>query len=122
VPADGFFEWQKLDAKNKQPWAIGLANDAPFAFAGLWERWKDKVTQQPLETFTILTTEPNELTAPIHNRMPVILAPRDYERWLEPADPAQLPVDLLRPRPADEMTAWKVANVANDAAPNPDWL
>lgn len=122
VPADGFFEWQKLDAKNKQPWAIGLANDAPFAFAGLWERWKDKVTQQPLETFTILTTEPNELTAPIHNRMPVILAPRDYERWLAPADPAQLPVDLLRPRPADEMTAWKVANVANDAAPNPDWL
>jgi putative SOS response-associated peptidase YedK len=86
----------------------------------LWERWKDKVTQEPLETFTILTTEANELTAAIHNRMPVILAPRDYERWLTPGDPAQLPVDLLRPKSAEEMTIWKVGaavgNVRNNDA------
>jgi len=117
VPADGFYEWQKLDAKNRQPWAIGLADGSMFAFAGLWDQWKDPATQQPLETFTILTTEPNELTA-IHNRMPVILTPRDYERWLTPGDPAQPPVDLLRPREASEMTAWKVGaavgNVRND--------
>lgn len=114
VPADGFYEWQKLDAKNRQPWALGLADGSMFAFAGLWDRWKDPATQQPLETFTILTTEPNELTATIHNRMPVILVSRDYERWLAPGDPARLPVDLLRPRDASEMTAWKVgAGVGN---------
>jgi putative SOS response-associated peptidase YedK len=118
VPADGFYEWQTVDPKTKQPYAIGLADDSLFAFAGLWERWKDKITGQSLETYTVLTTEPNELTAPIHNRMPVILAPRDYERWLAPADPARLPVDLLRPRPADEMKAWKIGlaigNVRNN--------
>ena len=118
VPADGFYEWQKLDAKNRQPWAIGLRDGSIFAFAGLWERWKDKASGQPLETYTILTTEANELTAPIHNRMPVILTPHDYERWLAPANPARLPVDLLRPLSAEEMTAWKVGsevgNVRND--------
>lgn len=118
VPADGFYEWQKLEVKNRQPWAIGLSDGSLFAFAGLWERWKDKATGHPLETYTILTTEPNELTAPIHDRMPVILSPRDYDRWLAPADLAQLPVDLLRPRLAEEMAAWKVGtavgNVRND--------
>src|SRR5580700_1122645 len=96
VPADGFYEWQKLGEKNKQPYAIALTDGSPLAFAGLWERWVDKVTKELLETYTIITTEPNELTASIHNRMPVILAPKDYERWMAPADPAQLPVDLLR--------------------------
>jgi putative SOS response-associated peptidase YedK len=122
VPADGFYEWQKLDAKTRQPWAIGLADGSLFAFAGLWERWKDKTTQQPLETFTILTTEANELTAPIHNRMPVILAPRDYERWLAPGDPAQLPIDLLRPRPADEMITWKVGAAVGNVRNNDESL
>lgn len=119
VPADGFYEWQKLDAKTKQPWAIALRDGSPLAFAGLWETWKDKTTGQPLETYTIITTEPNELTSGLHNRMPVILAPRDYDRWLAPADPARLPVDLLRPFDADLMTAWKVSpavgNVRNNS-------
>jgi putative SOS response-associated peptidase YedK len=114
VPADGFYEWQKIDAKTKQPYAIALADGSPLAFAGLWERWTDKATAQPLETYTIITTEPIELTAPIHNRMPVILAPKDYERWMASADPAQLPVDLLRPFDADKMISWKVsATVGN---------
>jgi putative SOS response-associated peptidase YedK len=119
IPADGFYEWQKIDAKTKQPYAIALKDSAPLAFAGLWERWTDKATDQALETYTIITTEPNELTAPIHNRMPVILAPRDYERWMAPADSAQLPVDLLRPFDADAMTSWKVSaavgNVRNNS-------
>jgi putative SOS response-associated peptidase YedK len=119
VPADGFYEWQKLDAKTKQPWAIALRDGSPLAFAGLWETWKDKTTGQPLETYTIITTEPNELTSGLHNRMPVILAPRDYDRWLAPADPARLPVDLLRPFDADLMTTWKVSpavgNVRNNS-------
>jgi putative SOS response-associated peptidase YedK len=119
VPADGFYEWQKVDAKTKQPYAIALKDGAPLAFAGLWERWVDKATNQPLETFTIVTTEPNEITVPIHNRMPVILAPRDYERWMASADPVQLPVDLLRPFDAVRMMTWRVGaavgNVRNNS-------
>jgi putative SOS response-associated peptidase YedK len=119
VPATGFYEWQALDKKSKQPWAIELADGNLFAFAGLWDRWKDKATGQPLETYTIITTDPNELLEPIHNRMPVILSPQDYSRWLDPGDPAQLPVDLLRPYPAEEMRAWKVSaavgNVKNNS-------
>jgi putative SOS response-associated peptidase YedK len=108
VPADGFYEWQAIDTKTKQPWAIALKDGSPLAFAGLWDRWKDKITGQALETYTIITTEPNEITAKIHNRMPVILAPQNYERWLAQADPARLPVDLLRPFDADLMTSWQV--------------
>ena len=121
VPADWFYEWQKVDVKTnqpdtktKQPYAIALADGALFAFAGLWETWRDKATGKILETYTIITTDPNQLTEPFHDRMPVILKPSDYQRWLTPGDPAQLPVDLLRPYAADEMKAWKVsADVGN---------
>jgi putative SOS response-associated peptidase YedK len=118
VPADWFYEWQKIGEKTKQPYAIAEKDDAMFAFAGLWETWKDRATGQKLRTYTILTTDPNELMEPIHNRMPVILHRRDYERWLAPTDPSHLPVDLLRPFPSDEMKAWKVGkavgNTRND--------
>ncbi len=117
VPADAFYEWQRLDPKTKHPFAIGLKSGQPCAFAGLWDRWQPK-EGEPLETFTILTTDPNAVMEPIHNRMPVILEPRDYDRWLEPGDPARPPVDLLRPFPADEMRAWpvsdRVGNVRNN--------
>lgn len=120
VPADAFYEWQKLDAKTKQPFAIALKSGEPYGFAGLWERWKDSRTKESLETFTIITTDPNELVEPLHNRMPVVIEPKDYDRWLAPADPGRLPIDLLRPYPADEMRAWKVdsrvGNVRNDDA------
>ena len=76
VPADAFYEWQQIDAKTKQPFAIALNGDVPCAFAGLWESWKPS-EGPPLETFTILTTSPNEIMKPIHNRMPVILDPGD---------------------------------------------
>jgi putative SOS response-associated peptidase YedK len=118
VPADFFYEWQRLDEKTKQPYAIELKNQPIFALAGLWDSWKDKATGTRLETYTIVTTIPNELMASIHNRMPVILAPRNYERWLAPAASGQLPIDLLRPFPAQQMYAWKVSravgNVKND--------
>lgn len=118
VPADWFYEWQKIDAKTKQPYAIALKDGSLFAFAGLWETWKDKATGKSLETYTVITTDPNELTEPIHNRMPVILHRRDYERWLTPGEPVRLPVDLLRPYPDEEMKAWKVGpdvgNVRNN--------
>jgi putative SOS response-associated peptidase YedK len=122
VPTDAFYEWQRLDAKHKQPYAIALKSGEPYALAGLWESWKQQ-EGPPLETFTILTTDPNELMQSIHNRMPVILEPRDYERWLDSGgsnggDPARPPVDLLRPYPAEKMQAWqvgqRVGNVRNN--------
>jgi putative SOS response-associated peptidase YedK len=118
VPADWFYEWQKINEKTKQPFAIATKDDTMFAFAGLFETWRDKATGRKLRTYTILTTDPNELMEPIHNRMPVILHRRDYERWLAPTEPAQLPVDLLRPYPAEEMKAWKVGKAVGNTRNN----
>ena len=102
VPADAFYEWQRLDKKNKQPYAIALKSGEPYAFAGLWETWKPQAGS-PLETFTILTTDPNELMEPVHNRMPVILPSETWPAWLgeEPADADQLKA-LLAPYPAEK--------------------
>lgn len=117
VPADAFYEWQCLNAKTKQPYAIALKSGEPYAFAGLWERWQPR-DGQALETFTILTTDPNEVMEHLHNRMPVILESRDYARWLEPADLTRPPIDLLRPYSAEKMEAWpvsdRVGNVRNN--------
>jgi putative SOS response-associated peptidase YedK len=118
VPADLFYEWQKLDAKTKQPFAIALKDQSIFAFAGLWESRKETATGQRLQTYTIVTTDPNELMEPLHNRMPVILKPQDYERWLAPIDRAHLPADLLRPFPAEQMTAWKVSKAVGNVRIN----
>ena len=120
VPADGFYEWQKTGAKTKQPWAFALADGEPFAFAGLWQHWRSPDKQRAMDTFAIITTEPNELTATVHNRMPVILQPRDYERWLRRDDAERPPIDLLRPYDAAGMRAWRVSaavgNTRNNAA------
>jgi putative SOS response-associated peptidase YedK len=118
VPATGFYEWQPLDKKSKQPWAIELVDGNLFAFAGLWDRWKDKATGQSIETYTIITTDPNDLMEPIHNRMPVILSPQAYSRWLDPGEPSRLPLDLLRPYPAREMRVWKVSSAVGNVGNN----
>jgi len=124
VPADGFYEWKKLDAKTKQPYAFGMQDGKPFAFAGLWDAWKDPDGGW-LQSYSIITTEANELMAPVHNRMPVILKPTDYARWLA-RDPrstqgkghGDLPIDLLRPFDAENMQAAPanvlVGNVRNN--------
>jgi putative SOS response-associated peptidase YedK len=115
VPATGFYEWQKLDAssRRRQPWLIRLATGRVFAFAGLWE---PPPAAGGSPTCAILTTEPNDLARPIHDRMPVILDPADYERWLDPT--ATLPGEvrpLLRSYPAELMTAFPVTTAVNDA-------
>lgn len=123
IPADAFYEWKRIDAKSKLPYAFALNTGEPYAFAGLWESWRPK-DGEPLETFTILTTDPNALVEPMHNRMPAILEPRDYDRWLDAnpgtSDPSRPPVDLLRPFPLEKMRAWRVSqrvgNVRNDDA------
>jgi putative SOS response-associated peptidase YedK len=118
VVADGFYEWQKLDAKTKQPYAIALAGGGFMALAGLWENWKSPAGEW-VRSFTIITTTPNELCGQIHNRMPVILPPKEWPLWLgeDAAEPEQLKA-VLRPYPADDMTCWpvsaRVGNVKNN--------
>ncbi len=85
VPVDGFYEW-KGPKPPKQPYFVHLKDDGTFAFAGQWERRKPPVAQ-PVDTFTILTTKPNDLTTAIHNQIPAILHDRDYERWLTGDEP-----------------------------------
>jgi putative SOS response-associated peptidase YedK len=112
VVADGFYEWQRTGSR-KQPYFIHMHDDRPFAFAGLWEAWQAP-DGSPLESCTLLTTEPNDLVEPIHNRMPVILAEDDYASWLDSAvqEPQQL-APLLRPFPAGEMTAYPIGTYVN---------
>jgi putative SOS response-associated peptidase YedK len=111
VPADGFYEWKKLDPKTKQPYAFSMSQGEPFAFAGLWDAWKDPEGGW-LQSFSIITTDANELMASVHNRMPVILKPADYTRWLtreqgsaEGMGHGDPPLDLLRPYDSDAMQA-----------------
>lgn len=110
VPATGFYEWRKT-GDGKQPYHIGLAGGEPFAFAGLWERWEPKDDREPIDSFTIIVTEANELLQPIHDRMPVILEPDDYDGWLTgaPDDAAA----LLRPFPAAMMAAYPISTSVN---------
>jgi len=112
IPADGFYEWQAT-GKGKQPYYIRLRGDELFAIAGLWDRWEGPDGSY-LETCTLLTTEPNELVAAIHNRMPVILRPEEYAVWLDPhvSDPARL-LPLCRPLPAGQMEALVVSRRVN---------
>jgi putative SOS response-associated peptidase YedK len=114
VPADGFFEWHK-DTKPKQPFLARLQGGAPFGFAGLWENWHDPASGAWIRTFTIITTDANERLAPIHNRMPVIIAPENYARWLgEEAAEAEELHAMLKPFPSDRMEAYPVGRAVND--------
>jgi putative SOS response-associated peptidase YedK len=117
VPADAFYEWQKLDAKNKQPYAFGLKSGEPFAFAGLWERWIAP-DGKPLDSFAIITTHANEIAAKVHTRMPVIVESRDYTRWLTVDGDECPPVDLLRPCNAQAMKMWKVGSAVGNVRNN----
>lgn len=112
------YERKKLTPKTKQPYSYLMRVGHPFAFAGLWDAWKDPANGEWLQTFAVVTTEANELAAKAHERMPVILHPRDYDRWLERGEAHRPPVDLLRPYEAAEMKADTcnpaVGNVRNN--------
>jgi putative SOS response-associated peptidase YedK len=115
IPADGFYEWEKLGTKVKQPYNFGMADDALFAFAGLWERWRDPADEL-IETFTILTTKPNSLVAGIHDRMPAIVKPDDYELWLDPGvTNVAFVVDILKPFDSRLMKKYPVSTRVNRA-------
>lgn len=117
IPADGFYEWMTTK-QGKQPFRFHLPHDEPFAFAGLWEEWDRG--EGPLQTACLITTEPNEVVAPVHNRMPVILSPADYDEWLDPdSDPRGL-LELLVPFEEGELIATpaskRVNSVRNEGA------
>jgi putative SOS response-associated peptidase YedK len=114
IPADGFYEWKK-EGKAKQPFLIRRADKKPFAFAGLWSSWKDPEQDgKTVETFTILTTDANDLLRPLHNRMPVIVDRENFDLWLDPKmeDAAKLQ-PLLVPHAVAGFEAFPVSRLVN---------
>jgi putative SOS response-associated peptidase YedK len=121
IPADGFYEWKK-EGKAKRPFFIRRKDGHLLGFAGLWERWRDE-DGQPLESCTIITTAPNEMMASIHDRMPAIIEPRDYGKWLNPDTPIELLRPLLEPIPSAELDAHEVdAKVGRPTNNSPDCM
>ena len=116
ILADGFYEWKTFGGrKTKTPYYIHMHDRKPFAMAGLWDHWESP-DGSSIKSCTIITTTPNELTGAIHDRMPVILHPRDYAKWLDPAP--QTPENLqplIKPFPTDAMTAYPVSTRVNKA-------
>lgn len=114
ILADGFYEWKAQPGTNtKTPYFIHMKNRQPFALAGLWDEWQSP-DGGAVRTCTIITTKPNELMSSLHNRMPVILHPNDYDRWLDPTPqtPEKL-IRLIKPFPTEGMTAHPVSTLVN---------
>jgi putative SOS response-associated peptidase YedK len=112
IPADGFYEWKKLE-KSKQPFCFTLADNDMFAFAGIWERWKSPAGQT-LETCSILTTSANDLVREVHDRMPVILSPDAYDLWLDPGFSLSQGIkELLQPFSSKDMKKQPVSTRVN---------
>ena len=111
VPVDGFFEWRAVKgARAKQPYAIAMKDGSPFGLAGIWENWRNPATGEWERTFAIITMPSNELVAQIHDRMPAILEPKSYNRWLGPEPD---PHDLLITYPSEPMTMWPISTRVN---------
>jgi len=111
IPADGFYEWQRADG-GKQPFYARMENGEPFAFAGLWERWRGE--GEEILSCTILTTDANALLEDVHHRMPVIVAPENYGPWLDPASGKEDLTPLLKPYPDELMETYPVGRIVNN--------
>lgn len=123
IPASGFYEWEHIGDK-KLPNYICMRDGGVMAFAGIWEHWKVPGGKEVVESFSILTTNSNELIAPLHDRMPVILHPHEYALWLDRAitDPEKLK-SLYQPYPADLMEMWPVSTLVNSPRnDSPDYI
>jgi putative SOS response-associated peptidase YedK len=116
IPADGFYEWKRMNG-TKQPYYIRMREGHPFAFAGLWEGWKDDGGPE-IRSCAILTTAPNALAGEIHDRMPVILPVGAYDAWLDPEAEKEELVALLAPYPEAEMEAYPVSRFVNSPSNN----
>jgi len=121
ILADGFYEWQQIPNGRSVPYYFTLKDHSPFVFAGLWESWNSP-TGQPLQTCTIITCPPNELVAPIHDRMPVILNRQAADNWIGQTSSPQLQA-LLSAYPANQMQRVQVGpKVNNPAIESPDLI
>jgi putative SOS response-associated peptidase YedK len=115
IPADGFYEW-KRDGRTKQPYCFEVNEGKLFAFAGIWDRWKDP-SGNWIKTCSILTTTPNALTSAVHDRMPVILDPACYDLWLDPGmQDVRVVSDMLKPFDARLMRSYPVSSRVNHVA------
>ncbi len=115
VPADGYYEWQKRGARDKQPYYIQPASGAPFAFGALWETWRDPASGEPLESCTLVTTAPQASIAHLHDRMPLIVPPAAYAEWLDPRNEDCDRLDrLLDPDTAGTMIARPVGRAVGN--------
>ncbi|GGG18291.1 hypothetical protein GCM10011323_23090 [Pontibacter amylolyticus] len=117
VPADGFYEWQ-VTPQGKVPYRILLKNEELFSFAGLWDEWLDKSTDEVLHTYTIITTNANDIVKPIHGRMPVILSPEAEELWLGEHETQEALLALLNPYNSEELKAYPVSPLVNSLMNN----
>jgi putative SOS response-associated peptidase YedK len=110
LPVDGFYEWKAIKGQRAKQLCHRHEDGSPFGIAGIWENWKDPASGEWIRTFAVITTDANELVAEIHDRMPAILAPPDYTRWLsnEPD-----PRDLMRPFPAGLVRIWPISTRVN---------
>ncbi|TAJ06965.1 MAG: SOS response-associated peptidase [Nitrospirae bacterium] len=117
ILADGFYEWQR-EGRRKQPFYIRLKDRRPFAFAGLWDKWEPQ-GGEAVESCTILTTGPNDVLKPIHERMPVIVAPQAYSLWLDPTvQQVEAIRPILQPYSADRMEVYPVSLLVNNSRHN----
>lgn len=113
VPADGYYQWREGDS-SKQPYLVTRRDAAPFAFAGLWERWGPRHDPAAaLDSFTIITTQANDLLSSFHHRMPVVLAPESFAAWLDPDASGDAVLDLLAPSPNDLLQAVPLDRAVN---------
>jgi putative SOS response-associated peptidase YedK len=114
VIADGFYEWRQV-GKTKTPFMMTMQDGSPFAFAGIWEQWKNP-SGEIVESCATVTTDPNTLMAMVHDRMPVILRPDEYDLWLDPEiQDAEKIKAMLRPYPSEEMALEEVSTTINNA-------
>jgi putative SOS response-associated peptidase YedK len=110
IPANGFYEWH---VETREPYFIKVTEQELLGFGGIWDSWKTPEGEW-LHSFSIITGEPNELVAPIHNRMPVIIEADNFQRWLSPSLPLDDAAAMLKPFPADKMEAWRVSKAVNN--------
>jgi putative SOS response-associated peptidase YedK len=113
VPVDSFFEWATVARGRgpRQPYVVAMRSGKPFALAGIWESWRHPTSEVVLRTFAVATTRANSLIEAIHDRMPVILEPQSYDRWLSPVEPD--PRDLMVPHASEPMTMWPISPKVN---------
>jgi putative SOS response-associated peptidase YedK len=117
MAVDSFFEWDRR-ARGKQPYCIRRRDKQPIAFAGIWERWRNRETGEVRETCAIVTTAANELLHRLHDRMPIILDHALQSRWLYRGATLEELRAMLQPTPADELELYPVATVVNNARNN----